>query len=96
MSTVMKIPKFDLTGQPNDLPNWYKRLGWNPDTHMIDPTKIKVSVNTNKRLMGLYANQFSSETRINAMFVWMNYGPSVKDMPDDEVILEDGWITESE
>jgi hypothetical protein len=30
------------------------------------------------------------------MFAWMNYGPSVKDMPDDEVILEDGWITESE
>jgi len=94
MSTVMKIPEFELTGQPDDLTNWYKRLGWNPDTHTIDPTKVKVSVNTNKRLMDSYTNQFSREIRINAMFAWMNYGPSVKDMPDDEVILEDGWIVE--
>ena len=44
MSTVMKIPEFELTGRPDDFDKLVSEMGWNPDTHIIDPTKVKVSV----------------------------------------------------
>jgi hypothetical protein len=89
----MKIPEFTATGSVVDLADWYKKLGWNPDTHSIDPTKVKMSFETNKSLMTMFADAFGDgDDRLQGLLLWMQYGPSVKDIPDNEVVLEDGWL----
>jgi len=76
------------------LAEFYKELGWNPETHLLDPVKVKLNVMEHQVFFDrvIELGQTSDE-RLDIGFMMMNSGPSQDDsVPDGKVWLQKGWI----
>lgn len=90
----MKIPKYEFTGDPEDLIRFFKSLGWDPKNQVIDPTKVVVNHKQATDMLKDFMNSFDEPNRVTAGLLWADKGPSYSDdVPYGEVILKDGWVT---
>lgn len=83
-------------GPENFILGFYKDLGWNPETEILDPTKVRISESTYNNL-GERLKESVEESEFlgqNPLLLWMNYGPGVdRDLSFNEVRLLDEWHT---
>jgi hypothetical protein len=93
---LVKMPEFKVTGKPEDLIEWYKSLGWNPETHHLDPTKVGVNEEDDGKMCEALLKTVNDQDKASYVILWANYGPSPrKNVPQGHVILEEGWIFEN-
>lgn len=95
---LVKIPEFKATGHPDDLVDFYKSLGWNPDTHYIDCRKVGINHMDDGLIIDKFLSSFPEEYRNSAGLFWVNNGPSPRgdEVPVGHILLEEGWILEDE
>lgn len=70
---------------------FYRALGWNPATHRLDPTRVRMNSDTWKRYVGILVRRHG----LPGGFAWMNYGPSGSggaDVQRSQLVIEDGWL----
>lgn len=92
-SDHMKIPKYEFTGDPEDLLKFYKSLGWDPESQVIDPTKVVINHRQATEMIDGFMEAFDEPNRVSAGLFWINKGPSYSDeVPYGEVVLKDGWV----
>ena len=73
--------------------NFFKALGWNPETHIIDPRKVRTTkaVFLFCRLCDLMAEKCDDALTVGALMA--NKGPGAEDdIPHGKVYLLKGWI----
>ncbi len=79
----------DLAG--DILLNFFEALGWNPETHIIDPRKIRTTKAVFCRLCDLMTEKCGDAFSAGAFMV--NKGPGADDnIPEGKVYLLKGWI----
>ena len=73
------------------LVHFYMGLGWNPNTHEVDPCKVRTTNTVYNRLYDLMYEKFPNALAVGAAMV--NKAPGVDDdVPPGKVRLLDGWI----
>ena len=72
--------------------NFYRDLGWNPDTHSIDPKKVRTSTTAFNNIHNAIKEASPDHAGIGE--VMLNKGPSGghDDIKDGIIILLDGWL----
>lgn len=77
----------------NSLLEFYKKLGWDPDSHLLDPKRVMInSKDADECLSNLMKSGDESE-RIAFGFLWLDKGPShSEDIPSGKVKLKKNWI----
>ena len=89
-------PRMEAGQQAGDiLLNFYKDLGWNPETHTLDPVKVKTTKEIFDTLYDAIYAVVPDALGVGMLLV--NRGPSVtENIKPDTVYLLNGWIKEEE
>ena len=75
--------------------NFYEDLGWNPETHTLDPVKIKTTKEIYNALYDAIYAVVPDSLGVGMLLV--NRGPSVtENIKPETVYLLNGWIKEDE
>ncbi len=92
----MPVKSEEFQKGPEYLLSFYETLGWNPNTHLVDPAKIRLSSkDTSDCLNHFMSSATTNEEKAGLGMTWVNLGPSHSDsVPEGKVELLDGWIEE--
>jgi len=87
-------PRLEAGQQARDiLLNFFKDLGWNPETHTVDPNKIKTTKEIYNSLYDAIYEIVPDPIGVGMLLV--NRGPSVtENIKPGTVYLLHGWIKE--
>lgn len=78
---------------PESLIDFYKKLGFDPERHYLNPTKIQINYNEAEKCLENLMKCAKGDERISLSFLWLNKGPSASpDIPKGKVKLMEGWI----
>ena len=96
---IVDVPKLfindgELAGDA--LLNWYKSLGWNSNTHILNPNNIRTTQDIYNNIVDFMAD-IAGEYSAGIGMLMVSNGPGVDDdVPQGKVILLDGWVTPDE
>ena len=86
--------EIDVAIEPEDiLINFYKALGWDSEKYILDPRKVKTTLEIYNIL---YEKIFEiAPDAVGVGMLMVNNGPSVDDnIPDGQIVLLEGWLEE--
>lgn len=92
--TVVRIPAVNPTAYETAADfvlALYRALDWNPATHRLDPTKIRLHPTTWQR----YASILIRRHGVQGGLTWMNYGPGGSEgVGRSELVVAEGALCE--
>ena len=84
----------DFSKGAEALLDFYKKLGWNPDKQLIDPTKVVLnSKDADQCLTNFMSAGETADEQAKYGLFWMNQGPGHSEkVPPGKVELKENWV----
>lgn len=92
---IVKIPVLTKEAPEERILEFFKKIGWNPNTQNINPIRVMVHCKDWVKIVDEEMSRVAQEDRAEVNSLWMSYGPSGRGASPGKVELYSGWVVDS-